>query len=418
MNKEFFKRNRKELLGGLSDNSITVLFSGDSPFKSADYKYRFEPSRNFYYITGFERENAIYMVLKENGKIIEHFYIERQDPEMIKWIGKKPTIEESKEITGIENVKYNDQFKEDFSRIGRVTSCCYETVYLDLEKREYDSMPTKSNEFAIELMKKYPYLKVKNVYGKIAELRVVKKPEEIELIKKAIEITKEGIYSIFKNSKEEISECELEAHFDYELRKRGIRHTAFDTIIGSGINGTILHYVENNCKIEKNSLVLLDLGAQYKLYNGDISRTFPANGKFTERQKEVYNAVLSAMKKVEATAKAGIKMSDLEKVAMDELGNGCVKLGLIKDKSEVRKYYFHSIGHYLGLDTHDVGSYDRVLEEGTVITNEPGIYIEEEGIGVRIEDDLLITKEGCINLSKDIIKEVEEIEEFMAENKQ
>ncbi|MGL4730520.1 MAG: aminopeptidase P family protein [Clostridium sp.] len=417
MNKEFFKKNREELIKKLEDNSILVLFAGQSPFKSGDYKYRFATNRNFYYVSGFEKEQAIYMALKENGKVIESFYIERQDPEMIKWVGKKPTIEETIEITGIENVKYNDQFKEDFSRIGRVSSVNYEKIYLDLEKREYNTMETQANEFAMEISRKYPYLMIKNVYGIISNLRVVKKPDEIEKIKKAIEITKEGIYSIFKNAKENISECELEAHFDYELRKRGIRETAFNTIVGSGINGTILHYEENNCNIEKDSLVLLDLGAQYQLYNGDISRTFPASGKFTERQKQVYNVVLNTMKKVEATAKAGIKMSDLEKVAMEELGKGCVELGLIKDKSEVRKYYFHSIGHYLGLDTHDVGSYDRVFEEGVVITNEPGLYIEEEGIGIRIEDDLLITKDGCINLSKDIIKEVEEIEEFMKVNK-
>ena len=413
MDKSFFIKNRENLLSKIEENSIVVLFAGEAPYKSADDKYNFCPNRNFYYITGFKREKAIYVATKASGVISETLYIERQNPELIKWIGKKPTLEDSKEITGIEDVKFLDEFSENFSKISN-PSIEYENIYLDLERQEYDKLPNLPMIFSDEVIRKYPYLKVRNIFKFIAELRAVKREEEIELTRRAIEITKEGIYSIFKNAKEGIMECELEAHFDYELRKRGVKETAFNTIVGSGVNGATLHYSENNCEIPEKSLVLLDLGAQYNEYNADVSRTFPANGKFTDRQKAVYNAVLNAMKKVEEAARPGIKKSDLEKVAMEELGKGCVELGLIKDKSEVRKYYFHSIGHYLGMDAHDVGSYDRVLEPGMIITNEPGIYIAEEGIGVRIEDDLLITTDGCENLSKDIIKEVEEIESFMA----
>lgn len=414
MNKEFFKENRKNLISKLEDNSVTVLFSGNAPYKSADGQYPFVQNRNFYYVTGFPRENAVFMVFKEDGKVIERLYIERQDPIMAKWVGERLSVDEAKELTGIDEIKYIDEFESDFGRIG-VSSIDYETLYLDLERQEFNIRNSEPIEFSKAAISRYPYLRIKNIFSYIAELRMIKREAEVELTKKAIEITKEGIYNMMKHSKECKNECELEAWFDFTLRKNGIKFTAFDTIIGSGKNGTVLHYADNNSEIEEGSLVLLDLGAQYKLYNADISRTFPANGKFTERQKEVYNKVLNAMKKVEEAAKPGVTFEEIEEVAKNELAKGCVELGLIKDEKDVTKYYFHHVTHHLGLDDHDVGSYNIELKEGMMISNEPGLYIPEEKIGIRIEDDLLITKDGCINLAKDIIREVDDIEKLMNE---
>ncbi len=415
MNKEFFIKNRKNLSEKLEDNSVLVLFAGDAPYRSADYKYSFVPNRNFYYIAGFPREKAIFMLVKQDGQVSESLFIERQDPVMARWIGEKLSIEEAKGLTGIENIKYLDQFHESFGRIGG--DMIIENIYLDLERQEYNMASSEGVNFAKEVLERYPFFKVKNVFDYIANLRVIKSEKEIELIKKAIDLTKEGIYNMMSNARVGMIEYELEACFDYTLRKNGVRNTAFNTIIGSGKNGTVLHYEENNCEVKDESLVLLDLGAEYELYNGDISRTFPINGRFTERQKAIYNVVLRAQKAIEAAVKPGVMWKDINELSKKELAKGCKELGLIKEDSELSNYYFHSFGHFLGLDTHDVGQYNIPLQPGMVLTNEPGLYISEEGIGIRIEDDLLVTEDGCINLSKDIIKEINEIEEFMAKSK-
>ena len=197
------------------------------------------------------------------------------------------------------------------------------------------------------------------------------------------------------------------------MKSSGVTDYAFHTIAACGKNATVLHYNENNSELEDGKLVLFDLGAQYKYYNADISRTFPVSGKFTQRQKQIYNVVLRAQEAVTAIARPGILFSVLNETATKVLAEGCKELGLIKEDSELFKYYFHGVSHYLGLDTHDVGSRDMELKPGMVFTNEPGLYIEEENIGIRIEDNILITESGSENLSKQIIKTVEEIEAFM-----
>lgn len=415
MDKNFFVSNRKNLFEKIENNSVLIMFAGDAPYKSADEKYGFTPNRNFYYLTGINREKAVLMVSKFNNDIKQTLFIERQDPVMAKWIGEKMSVQEAKEISGIESIEYIDKFEDTFgSTVSRMN---IEYLYLDLERQEFNSAMTEAQRLAGEAFVKYPYLRVKNVYHYIAELRLIKSEYEIELIRKAISITKEGIESMMKHAKAGMMEYELEAFFDYTLKKNGIKAKAFPTIAASGKNATILHYGENNCKAEEDSLILFDLGAQYKCYNGDISRTFPINGKFTDRQKQIYNIVLKAQKAVEDAIKPGVPFNKLNELAKEVLAEGCKELGLIKENSELSKYYFHGVAHYLGADTHDVGSRQVELKPGMVLTNEPGLYIEEEGIGIRIEDDILVTEDGCENLSKDIIKTVEDIELFMAENK-
>lgn len=416
MKKEFFINNRKNLMEQLEDNSVTVLFQEDAPYKSADYKYSFVQNRNFYYTTGFPRENSIFLSSKLKGEVKEYLFIERYDPLKARWIGPRLSVEEARELTGIEEVYYLDEFQEKFQ--GMPNQDITELIlYLDLERQEYKGRSTKSERFSQEILGLYPYYKVKNCFNYIANLRFVKTEEEIDLIRKAIEITKEGLYNMWAHIKPGMMEYELEAYFNYTLNKKGVKFTAFNTIVGSGHNGTVLHYEENVCKMEDNTLVLTDLGAQYKLYNGDITRTVPVNGKFTKRQREVYEAVLEAQKAIEGQVKPGVMWNDINEFAKRELAKACKKLGLIKEDSELTKYYFHTFGHPLGLDTHDVGCYDNPLAPGMIYTNEPGLYIPEENIGIRIEDDLLVTEDGCENLSKDIIKEADDIERFIAEHK-
>lgn len=411
MDKEFFMKNRKELGKALEDNSILLLFAGTAPYKSADEQYQFAPNRNFYYLTGIDREKIILLMSKIDGDISEKIFVERPDPVMARWIGARMTAEEAKEVSGVENIDYLDKFEETIGSI--LERNRIEKLYLDLERQEIRAAITDPQYFAKMINERYPYIEIKNAYYDIAKLRVIKSDEEIQLMKKAIEITQEGIENMIDNIKPGMMEYEIEAYFDFTLKKNGIYEKAFKTIAASGKNATILHYVENNCRAEDGDLILFDLGAQYKYYNADISRTFPVNGKFTERQKQVYNVVLKAKEAVEEAARPGLPYKELNEIAKKVLTEGCKELGLIRDDKELVKYYFHSVSHYLGLDAHDIGIYNTVLKPGMVITNEPGLYIEEEGIGIRIEDDLLITEDGCENLSKDILKTVEEIEDYM-----
>jgi Xaa-Pro aminopeptidase len=286
-------------------------------------------------------------------------------------------------------------------------------LYLDLEKRGWSSIDTEANVFAKNIAGKYPQLKIKNIYHDICSLRLIKTDEEVAEIKKAINITHDGIKSLMNNAKPEMMEYELEANFDYVLKCSGVTDYAFKTIAASGVNATILHYSQNNTKTEDGDLILFDLGAQWNYYNADITRTFPLNGSFTERQKDIYNIVLKAMKDTMAVIKPGVPFTKLNETTRVSLAESLKKIGLIKEDSELSKYYFHGVSHYLGLDTHDVGSRDMELKPGMVLTIEPGLYIEEEKIGIRIEDDVLVTEDGYENLSKDIIKSVEDIESFM-----
>lgn len=396
----------------VKDDSLVVLFAGREVYKSADELYDFTPNRNFFYLTGIAAPNIIVILSKKKGQVSERVFVERPNPELARWVGEKLSEEEAKEISQIKYTDTIDNFKETIASM--LSYYPYENIYLDLERQEYNLPFTFSQEFANKIQSKYPYVKIMNIYNLICNLRMVKDHEEIEAIRKAIRITGDGILNMVKHMKPGMMEYEIEAYFDYTLRKNGVIDKAFKTIAASGINGTVLHYSENNCKTIENSLILFDLGAQYKYYNGDISRTFPISSKFTERQKDIYKVVLETNLAIAEAAKPGISLMDLNELSKKLLSDGCKKLHLIKDDSELSKYYFHSIGHYLGLDCHDVGDRDISMCEGMVITNEPGLYVPEEGIGIRIEDDLLITSNGCENLSVGIIKSIEDIENMLA----
>ncbi|TDK60798.1 aminopeptidase P family protein [Bacillus salipaludis] len=412
MNKDFYVKNRNLLYEKLEERSLLVLFAGKAPQKSADEDYKFTPNRNFLYLTGIDEQNIIFFAHKTNDAIQEYLFIEKSDPVWEKWIGKTITKEEAANVSGIGNIQFIEQFESFLSRT--LLTNVFSSIYLDLERRELDKVTTQAQQFAQKIQANYPYLQIKNVYPDICELRVYKTPEEIAEIKKAIEITNEGIKNLMSHAKPDMKEYQLEAYFDFTLKSEGVRDYAFPTIVASGKNGTILHYVKNNATVEDGSLVLLDLGAQYHFYNGDISYTFPVNGKFTEKQKTFYNIVLKALRETTALIKPGVPHAKLNEHTKKVLAEECIKVGLIKEESEITKYYYHGVSHFLGLDTHDVGDYkDLILKPGMVLTVEPGLYIEEEEIGIRIEDDVLVTEDGCEVLSKDIFRSVEEIEAFM-----
>ncbi|MGL4990912.1 MAG: aminopeptidase P family protein [Sarcina sp.] len=412
MKNTVLKKNRENIINRIKDDSIVIMLAGEAKYKSADEKYHFTPNRHFYYLTGIAEEKDVLLMKKINDVASETLFISEPDEVMAKWVGATLTNEEAKEISGVEDISYLGSFLNTLN--GILTSGDVKNVYLDLERRGFYEAEREGNLLAHKLRERYPQINIKDIYNEVSELRLRKNEDEIEEMKKAVKVTKEGIELLMKNSKSGMKEYELEAYFDFHLKQSGVSDFAFKTIAAAGVNASILHYHENNSVMNDGDLILFDLGAQMNYYNADVSRTFPVNGKFTERQKQVYNAVLDVNESIIAMMKPGISMTDINNAANDMIAQKCIDLSLIEKKEDFRKYYFHSIGHSLGLDTHDVGKRGVVLEEGMVFTVEPGLYIPEENLGIRIEDDILITDDGNINLTKDIIKSVEDIEKFMA----
>lgn len=408
---EFYKSNRKNIINSMGDNSVLIQFSGKAPKKSADGLYPYTPNRNFYYMTGIDEENIIFVIIKTYDKSEEFLFIPKRDELLAKWVGETITENEAKDKSGIENILNTEDFNPKINEI--IKSKNITSLFLDLERESFESSLSYEEIFAKNLKEKYPEINIKNIHDSISNLRVIKDEKEVSIIEEAISITDKAILNLIKNAKPDMMEYEMEAYFNFTLKSNGIKDFAFDTICASGINGTVLHYVANDSKAKDGDLVLLDLGAMHKYYSADISRTFPVNGKFSERQKDVYNLVLKAQLAVIEMLKPGVTFPEINNLVHKIYAEGLKDLGVIENDNEVSKYYFHNTSHYLGLDTHDVGSRDIALEKGMIITVEPGLYIPEEAIGIRIEDNILITEDGCRNLSKNIIKTVDEIENFM-----
>lgn len=413
MEKMVYSEHRSALMNKIDNNSILILFAGNAPKKTGDEVYQFTPDRNFYYLTGISEENHIVVLSKFNNEISEKLFLKEIDLAKEMWNGKTLRDFEAKEISGIEDTVYMNEF---YGYLNRLIKGAEEiNLYLDLDRQNYCEEDSNGNKFAEVFKGKYPQVIIKNVSSNITPLRMIKSKSEIAEMQRAIDITIDGVESLMKNSKAGMKEYELEAYFDFVCKTNGAKDFAFRTIAAAGKNATTLHYVENNSEIKNDDLILFDLGAQWNFYNADITRTFPVGGKFTDRQKQVYEAVLRVNKAVIEKIKPGVVYKELNAWATDLIAEECIKLGIIKEKKDVSKYYWHSIGHNLGLDTHDVEPQGRnfVFEEGMVFTVEPGIYISEESIGIRIEDDVLVTADGCEVLTKGMMKEVSEIEAFM-----
>lgn len=417
INKVVFSKNRKRLMEKLNNNSVVILFAGNAPKKSADENYDFTPNRNFYYFTGITEEEHIIVLSKINNNVEEVLFLKEINLEMERWLGKTLRDSEAKEISNVSDVRYMDGFKSFLNTIFSNSENL--NLYLDLESDNYDDLYTLPQSFAQVINKKYPNVWIKNVRPLVRELRIVKSSEEVQEIKDAIDITIEGVENIMKNIEPGMKEYQAEAYFEFACKTRGVKDYAFKTIAASGVNAATLHYTDNNSEAKDGDLILFDLGATSNYYNADITRTFPVNGRFTERQKDVYNAVLRVNEKVIKEIKPEVEYKKLNDKARDWIADECIKLGLMKEKSEISKYYWHSIGHSLGLDTHDICAPDRntIFKEGMVWTVEPEIYIQSEGIGIRIEDDVLVTSKGVEVLTKNMIKSVKDIEDFM-KNKQ
>ena len=406
---------RQHILEQMEDKSALILFSGIETHVSADEYAKFQANRNFFYLTGLRRERMILVMVKAGDAPRTMLFIEEADPTAVRWTGKRVSKDEAKDISGVEEIYYLDSFT---GMVNRLMFMGLETLYFDCDRYQWDDLPDYNAAKAKEFADKYPGMRIRDISKEIAAMRMQKDENEVALIKEAIDVTDKALQNVMSRLKPGMKEYQVQADFEYTVHYEGADGMAFPTIAGSGANGTMLHYGTNRDTCEDGTLVLLDLGAKVKGYCADITRTYPVNGKFSPRQRQVYDIVLKANREVAKAAKAGVTLGDLQKLCSDILALGCIELGLIEKPEEVRKYYMHGVSHYLGIDVHDVSANRQGgLPVGAVITDEPGLYIDEWGIGIRIEDDLLIQEDGCVVLSENIIRDADEIEAFMAKNR-
>ena len=415
--KDTYIARRAKLMSDKGENTAVVIFSGTAPMKSQDEAYPFSVDRNFFYLTGIERENMI-LVMRKNylGQYSETLFIEPYDEVLAKWVGGRMRADEATAISGVESVADVGEFPDrlngmvEHSRgLGKLT------FWLDLWRYHKDQADTPAHTLAKTLQSKYPAVAIEDINGNMAAMRAVKDEKELAFMRQAQEHTRIAIEEMLRYAKPGMNERELEGAFDFALMKQGIRDHAFHSIFAGGKRATTLHYGENNQIVNDGEMVLIDLGSAYGNYSADISRTFPINGKFTDRQKELYNTVLEAQRIVIKAAKPGLTTRDLNQLVIDYYESKLDELGLRKEGKTVRDYYYHGVSHQLGLDTHDICTErERTLKPGMVITVEPGLYIEDESIGIRIENDVVITEDGCEDLSAAFPITVEEIEAIMA----
>ena len=413
MDAKEFNLRREKVFQQIMEQSIFILYSGGLIKSSADATFPFVVNKNFYYLTGIEQENSILVMLKTPTTVKTYLFIDEIDETKTRWVGKKLDVETATKVSGIHDIfmmsMFDTRLKEmflDTNGFGKVTH-----AYFDLEKNIVVDGQLKTTErIADDLKKQYPTLTIDNAYPLLTKLRMIKSPKEVEAIRIAIKGTAYGLQSIRKHLKPGLFEHQIEGLFQYAIKEYANMGLAFDTIIASGKNAIVLHYPNPKDKIADGALVLCDLGATNGQYRGDITRTYPANKKFNPLQKQVYETVLKANQLIIQMARPGLKIVDLQQACLKFLAEAAVKEGWIKTVEDIGKIYYHNVGHHLGLDTHDPIARDVALEPGCVITVEPGLYIKELGIGIRIEDNILITEKGCENLSIDIPKSIEDIE--------
>lgn len=418
--KSLYESRRQALMRHLEAPAAIFLFSGSAPMRSQDESYPFSVDRSFFYLTGIDRERMILLLKKMPGEqVTATLFVEPYSDYLAKWVGGRMKPAEATAISGIEDVRYLEDFD---SVLNRLVSGCQGLgelkIGLDFWRYQPDQLDTPAHQLAKVLRERYPALTLTDIRGALAAMRMIKSPEEIQLMRKAQTATANAVQAMMRHARPGINESELEGAFDFSLACQGEREHAFPSIVAGGSRATTLHYAENNQPVQDGELVLIDLGSAHQHYCADISRTFPVNGRFTPRQKAVYDTVLAAQELVIQHAKPGMTLRQLNQLVIDFYKEALPRLGLLQDGKTVSDYYYHGVSHHLGLDTHDISSpaMDRLLP-GMVITVEPGLYIEEEGIGIRIENDILITQDGAEDLSRELIKTTEEIEALMAAKK-
>lgn len=417
---DFYTRNREKLVSKLKPNSMAILNSNDEMPRSGDQTFPFKQNSDIFYLTGLDQEKCILTLCPGHPveSLREVAFIVRTNDLMVTWNGYKYTLDEAKALSGIKTIKWLDDFeltlRDQMSRV--------QHVYLN--QNEYikftTEVPSRDLRFAAKMRQDYPVHTFERLAPFITELRRIKSPEEVGQLRKACGLTRDGFLRVLDFVKPGLMEYEVEAAFTHEFARKGAGH-AYQPIVAGGKNACVLHYVTNDQVLIDGELLLLDVGAEYGNYCADMSRTIPVNGKFSPRQRQVYDAVLRLLKAGTALLVPGKTNEQWHAEVCKLMEKELIGLGLIsqqqvdsQDPSSPAffRYYMHGTGHFLGLDVHDVGSRQDVFEKGMVITCEPGIYIPEEGIGIRLENDIVVD-DVPVNLMADIPVEADEIEALM-----
>ncbi|GDX51850.1 Xaa-Pro aminopeptidase [Bacteroidota bacterium] len=406
----------------MKPNSIAVFHSNDQMPRSGDQTFYFRQNADLYWLTGIDQEDTMLILYPDSPRPeYKEVLLMRKTNEVIAvWEGHKYTIEEAKQASGVKTILWN----EEFDTILNLLMVYAENVYINLNEndRAVIKVPYRDLRFANELRSRFPLHNYERAGRIMSELRSIKSEGEIKLIREACAITEKAFHRVMKAMKPGVMEFEIEAEIISEfIRNRSSDH-AYYPIIASGASACVLHYVENNKECKDGDLVLMDFGCEYANYASDLTRTIPVNGKFTPRQKEMYSAVLRVMKQAKNMLRPGTLLNDYNAEVGKIMEGELIKLGLLNadevkkqnpDAPLYKKYFMHGTSHFMGLDVHDIGNRFAPMKAGMVFTCEPGIYVPEESIGIRIENDILITDKDPIDLMSTIPIEVEEIEELM-----
>lgn len=408
---------RNKLIEKMESNSAAIVFSGVSKVASEDELFPFQVNNHFFYLTGIKQEHSALIIVKGFSEVRTYLFVDEYSELKEKWTGRRITIDEAKAISEIDSVYTYNQldsmismvFDEKDNQYGNI-----KTAYLDLSPEFKIGDELSLKEYSRNFSDNFRHIQVIDLYPLVRDLRMVKSDYEVECIVKAIEATNLGINEVIRNFNEGIYEYELAEIFNHFGMMHGRRKLAFSTIVAAGKNATCLHYPSQESKVKAKDMILFDLGYKENGYSADISRTYPFGGVYFGLGKSIYEAVLNCNKSVIEYARTGMTIADLQAHAVEVLKSECIRLRLMDKDDDIKKYYYHNVSHHLGLDTHDTSLRERPLENGNVITVEPGLYFANFGIGVRIEDDILFKDGKAVVLSKCIAKEIKDIEKLFA----
>ncbi len=422
LNPEIFISNRKRFTEKMSKNSIAIFNSNDELPSNADQFHSFKQHSDLIWLTGIQQEDTQLILFPDNPdpKFREVLVLVRPNEAKEKWDGRRLRVHEAQKISGVQTIIWLDMVE------GLLQPWIHlaDTIYLNTNEndRKSSNVPVRDYRYAAMMRERYPLHEYKRSAKIIKELRAVKSPLEIEVMQKAIDITDNTFRRLLQFIKPGVMEYEIEAEIWHSFLSQRASGPAYGSIVASGDRARTLHYVENNKECKDGELLLMDFGAEYANYCADLTRTIPVNGKFTRRQKTVYNACLHLHQYAASILKPGISIIDYTEKVGDEATVIFQKIGLLR-KSDIknedpqnrayRKYLYHGISHHLGIDVHDIGTRTSPIKPGMVFTIEPGIYIEEEQMGIRIENNFWVTRNGNKDLMKNIPITVEEIEGFM-----
>jgi Xaa-Pro aminopeptidase len=422
LNPEIFIKNRQRFVAEMKPKSIAIFNSNDEMPSNGDALHPFVQNSDLYWLTGIEQEDTMLILFPDNPdeKLREVLVLVRPNELKEKWDGKRLRSFEGTEISGIKTVIWLDTLEAQL----QIWIHLADRIYLNTNEndRKGSWLETRDYRYAKQMRDRYPLHRYERSAKILKRLRAIKTAEEIEVMKQAASITESAFRRLLDFIQPGVMEYEIEAAITHEFLRKGSSGPAYGTIVASGDRARTLHYVSNNQECKDGELVLMDFGARYGNYAADLTRTVPVNGKFTERQKAIYNACLHLHNYCKSILKPGISIIDYTDKVADEATKQFIEIGLLteaevknedKENRAYRKYLYHGISHHLGIDVHDLGTRVEPIEAGMVFTIEPGIYIEEEQIGIRIENNFWITENGNVDLMKNIPITVEEIEYLM-----